>query len=141
VRDESGRYSLLEDTAVTFNIKNPSAQIVAVLNSPQNNATLSGTVTLSGYAYSPGQRIIGALVIVDETVFGSARINQPAADVCATLTSPPAACPNIGFTFSLDTTHLLNGPHILGIEIVNDLGDFVIIPTLVSSGMNVFVQN
>jgi hypothetical protein len=142
VRDETGRFTVLDDSAVTFTVSNGAdAGIVGVLTTPKNNDKLSGTVTLSGYAYSPGHTILAAAVILDSAVvIGTATVNQPAPDVCKGLTGVDA-CPNIGFTFNFDTTKVLNGLHILGVELLNDAGEFVIIPTAVNGGIDIFVQN
>ena len=142
VRDETGRFTVVDDSAVTFTVSNGAdAGIVGVLTTPKSNDKLSGTVTLSGYAYSPGHAILAAAVILDSAVvIGTATVNQPAPDVCKGLTVVDA-CPNIGFTFNFDTTKVLNGLHILGVELLNDAGEFVIIPTVVNGGIDIFVQN
>lgn len=142
VRDETGRSTVLTDSAVTFTVKNgPDANIVAALTSPKNNDKLSGTVTVTGYAYAPGFRVTSVFIVLDNAfLIGSAKLNQPSPDVCAGLTGVPS-CPNAGFTFTLDTTHLLNGPHLLGVEVIDENGDFVFIPKTTAGGINVFVQN
>ena len=141
VLDQTGRYTVLDDSAVTFTVKNgPDSKIVAVLTSPKNNDKLSGTVTVSGYTYSPGHKILEADVYIDQAFYATAKINQPAPDVCAGLTGVPQ-CPNIGFTFQLDTTHFPNGPHILGMVVFNDALQYVIVPNISYGGLNVTIQN
>ena len=143
VRDNNGRLFLYPATPLTVNVNNPTnANIVGVIETPAANATLSGVISISGYLYSPGHRIILASLIVDDVVYNSValKINQPRPDLCPNL--PDAdACPNIGFTATFDTNRLLNGPHVLGIEAINDLGDYVIFPAQVSQGINIFTQN
>jgi hypothetical protein len=143
VLDQTGRYTVIEDSAVTFTVKNGAdTKIIGAITSPKTNDTLSGTVTITGYAYSPGQKIIGGLILIDGNTYsgGTVRVNQPAPDVCGTLPNVPQ-CPNIGFTVNFDTTHFENGLHILGMLIINDAGQFAIIPNLANGGMNVTIQN
>jgi hypothetical protein len=144
VLDQTGRYTVIEDSAVTFTVKNGAdTTIVGAITSPKNNDTLSGTVTIAGYAYSPSQKVIGGLILIDGNTYSGAtvRVNQPATAACSTLPGPPPQCPNIGFTVNLDTTHFENGPHILGMLMVNDAGQIAIIPNISSTGMNVTIQN
>jgi hypothetical protein len=68
--------------------------------------------------------------------YGEERGNE-----CKDISNPPAACPNIGFSGRLDTTRLSNGPHGLGITVVNDRGEAVTIPGAIRQGINVFVKN
>ena len=141
VLDQTGRYTIVDDSAVTFTVNNgPDAKIVAVLLAPKNNDKLSGTVTVSGYAYSPDHKILEADIYIDGAYYASAKLNQPAPDVCASLTDVPQ-CPNIGFTYQLDTTHFPNGPHLLGMVIFNDVPQYVIVPHISNIGLNVTIQN
>jgi hypothetical protein len=114
--------------------------VIGVLESPVNNATLSGSVTFSGYMYSTGQKIAQGLAIVDGVQYGLVKLGIARPDVCPSLPNADA-CPNIGFTFTFDTTKLQNGPHVLGIEGVNARGDYAIFPSVTSSGINIFVKN
>ncbi len=105
-----------------------------------NNAVLSGTVLLSGYMYSAGQKVIEGIVVVDNVEWALVKLGVARPDVCSSL--PKAdACPNIGFTYSLDTRKFSNGPHVLGIQGVNDRGDYTMFPATLFGGVNVFVQN
>lgn len=141
-RDETGRFTLIPDTPITFTVKNGApAAILGGLDTPKTNDHLSGIVHMSGYAYSPGQRIVANVVAFDNYFgIGTARYGLPRPDICATLTNVPA-CPNIGFTFDLDTTTILNGPHTLGVLFVNDHNDQGFVPNLANGGINVIIDN
>ena len=141
VRDQTGRLTLYPSTPLNITVQNgTAAPVIGVLESPAPNAALSGTVTVSGYVYSPGQTIASAFVIVDGRSLALVKLGVPRPDVCASL--PQAnACPNIGFTYTLDTTKLLNGPHVLGIEGINARGDYAIFPNQAGRGITIFVQN
>ncbi len=141
VRDQFGRLVFYPATPLKITVQNgAAAPVIGVLESPVSNATLSGTATFSGYMYSTGQKITEGIVIVDNVQYGLVKLGIPRPDVCLSLPNADA-CPNIGFSFTFDTTKLQNGPHVLGIEGVNARGDYVIFPSVTSSGINVFVKN
>jgi hypothetical protein len=141
VRDQTGRFTLYPATPLKITVKNgAAAQIVGVLEAPKSGAVLSGTVTVSGYVYSPGQKITRAVLMVDSVLKTAVTIGVSRPDVCASLPAADA-CPAIGFTFQYDTRQLLNGPHALGIYAENDRGDYVAFPLIQNGGINVFVQN
>ena len=141
VRDQTGRFTFFPATPLNITVANGApAKIVGVLESPATNETLTGTVTISGYVYSPGRKITSGLVYVDGTSAGTLRLAQPRPDVCANL--PDAdACPDIGFMLTVNTARFLNGPHVLGVRVTNDRGDTLTFPRLVNGGINVFVHN
>jgi hypothetical protein len=141
VRDQTGRITLYPATPLHLTVQNGApAPVIGVLQNPSANATLSGTVTLSGYMYSQGQKITTGVVLIDGQSAGVVTLGVPRPDVCPSLPNADA-CPNIGFSYALDTTKLLNGPHVIGIEGVNGRGDYAIFPDSGFRGMNVFVQN
>src|SRR5216684_1733720 len=135
-RDETGRFTLIPDTPITFTVKNgPPAAILGGMDTPKTNDHLSGTIHATGYAYSPGQKIVLNVVAIDNFFsLGTARYGLPRPDICAQLTNVPA-CPNIGFTFDLDTTKILNGPHTLGVLFINDHNDTGFVPNQVNGGI------
>jgi hypothetical protein len=53
-------------------------------------------------------------VTVDGIPFGGATYGQSRPDVCAAYPGR-AGCPNVGWSFSIDTTQLLDGAHTLGV--------------------------
>ena len=141
VRDELGRFTLIPDTPVDFTVKNdPLETPVAVLTTPKANDVLTGTVNISGYAYTATGRIASVTLLLDGTSFAAVPFGQPRPEACAAL-PVVTACPNIGFSLDLDTRRIVNGPHILGLRIVNDKGAIAIIPATNRAGLNVQIQN
>ncbi|MDQ6704427.1 MAG: hypothetical protein M3Z85_00535, partial [Acidobacteriota bacterium] len=141
VRDETGRYTLIPDAAITINVSNGAAvPVTGVLTSPRSNDHVNGTIHVSGYAYSPGQRIVSAILRVDGEVYGAVHLGEDRSAECAQLPGV-TACPNIGFSEDFDTTRVVNGPHILGITLRNARGDSVTIPQVDNGGINIFVEN
>jgi hypothetical protein len=140
VLDETGRYSLVGDP-VQVTVKNSAVTFpTGALTSVKPGDKLSGTVTVSGYAFSTAGRVLLVSVMVDGSSYATANYGLPRPDDCATLPGV-TACPNIGFSGNLDTRLLPNGDHVLGVLIINDAGLTTIVPNLVSEGMNVVIEN
>jgi hypothetical protein len=100
---------------VTVNIVGAVAVIPAVhIDSPSPGATISGTVTVSGWAIDNTSTLGTAIgitqVLVDGTAVGTATYGVSRPDVCAAYPGRPG-CPNVGFTYSLNTATLASGPH------------------------------
>jgi hypothetical protein len=125
---------------MTFTVNNTAAKIVGALEVPATNTTLKGVATFSGYVYSPGHKITSATLIIDGVSSASQTPNLSRTDICENLKEADA-CPGIGFKMTFDTGRLVNGPHIVGIRAVNDLGDFLVFPAEVNGGINIFTQN
>lgn len=141
VLDQTGRYTLVPDFPVPFTVKNgPQPVPVGAVTSIKPNDRLSGTVSVSGYAYSPGGRVTSVVLLVDGAGIALASYGRPRPAECANLPQV-AACPNIGFSLDLDTRTLTNGSHVIGMRITNDAGIAVTVPDQVRSGMNVTVDN
>jgi hypothetical protein len=85
---------------------------------PAPGATVSGTVTVAGWAIdnasTVGTAISGVQVLVDGTPAGAATYGANRPDVCAAYPGRPG-CPNVGYSYSLDTTTLAAGSHIIAV--------------------------
>jgi hypothetical protein len=71
---------------------------------------VSGTVGIWGWAvdaYAGGTAISNVQIQVDGVVVGTATYGSSRPDVCSTYTG----CPNVGFSYSLDTSSLAAGTH------------------------------
>jgi hypothetical protein len=77
-------------------------------------ATISGTVSVAGWAIDNtttiGTAISSVQVKVDGTLMGTAVYGTPRPDVCTVYPGRPG-CPNVGFTYSLNTASLSAGTH------------------------------
>lgn len=141
VLDQLGRYTLFPEEPVPFTVNNgPAVYPTGAITSILPNDSLTGSVTVSGYAYSPSGRVTSVLVLVDGAAVAAAAYGQPRPEECSSLPDV-GACPNIGFTYNLDTRTLTNGFHVLGVRITNDSGFGVTVPNQVRNGMNVLVDN
>lgn len=97
----------------TFTTSNASARAnngeIVWIGSPGENATVSGEVTLVGWAVNRFNYINGVSIAVDGISLGNAQYGISRPDVCAVVAS--YACPNVGWTYTLDTRLLTNGVH------------------------------
>jgi hypothetical protein len=84
------------------------------MTSPRVNDTLTGTATVTGYACVPAGKVPDGFLLVDGDVYDTIKYGLPSPTACATLPDI-AACPNIGFSATFDSTRILNGPHIFGV--------------------------
>ena len=88
----------------------PSVFIV----SPASGAAVSGTITITGWSIdntvAVGTAISGVQVFVDGTEVGNATYGLSQPDVCAAYPGRPG-CPNVGFSFVLNTAALALGSH------------------------------
>jgi Big-like domain-containing protein len=86
---------------------------------PTPGSTVSGTVTVSGWAIDNasvvGKAIRSVQVKVDGKAVGDTTygVNRP--DVCKLYPRRPG-CPNVGFTYQLDTTKFTQGPHMITVS-------------------------
>jgi hypothetical protein len=84
------------------------------IDAPTSGATVSGIVSVSGWAIdnaaAVGTAIGSVQVKVDGTVVGNATYGSSRPDVCAVYPSR-VGCPNVGFSYSLDTSSLSPGSH------------------------------
>ena len=141
VQDSLGRITVLPDTPVNFTVTNPDrAPSSGVLETPALGDTLSGIIDLKGFAYAPGGRVTSTVVLLDGSAVGTLAYGGSRTDACASLPDV-TACPNIGFTGTLDTRRFPNGPHVLGVGITNATGTGTVIPALARNGMSVIIQN
>ena len=91
------------------------AQLPAVwIDAPTPTSTVSGMVTVSGWALDSasavGTAISSVQVKVDGSVVGAAAYGLSRADVCAVYPGRPG-CPNVGYSYSLNTSTLTAGTH------------------------------
>jgi N-acetylmuramoyl-L-alanine amidase len=100
-------------TSVTVTVT--AAVIPSVhIDMPASGATVSGTATVAGWAIDNasvvGTAISGVQVLVDGTAVGSATYGVSRPDVCAAYPGR-SGCPNVGFSYSLNTATLAPGSH------------------------------
>lgn len=96
------------------------------VDAPTRNAHLSGTTSVTGWAFDNVQ-VSSIDIFVDGRPAGHATYGSPRADVSKKW---PHAPTDIGFRYSLDTTHYANGEHYLGVKAVDSSGNTAIFPRI-----------
>ncbi len=103
----------------SFSVSNSStaSPILASIDTPrEQNSILLGPVTFSGWAIDLNAAVNNVTVAIDGVVRGTASYGTPRPDVC--VPQPFAAgCPNVGWTFDVDSTQLANGTHTVTITV------------------------
>ena len=107
---------------------------------PANGQRVSGSILIYGYAWDPDGKIGMVQFLIDGAVratlpYGEARMTE-----CSALPDV-AACPNIGFSHQWNTNTVLNGPHVVGVRLIDDRGRAVIVPQNAGNGLTVIVEN
>lgn len=141
IQDETGRFTLYPEDGVKFRVNNALNQPpTGVLVTPTHGQTVSGTILVYGYAYDPDGRIAAVQLLVDGAVRATLPYGEARTSECTALPEV-AACPNIGFWHQWNTNTVLNGPHVLGIRLVDDRGRAVVVPQNAVNGLTLIVQN
>jgi hypothetical protein len=92
------------------------------LEAPANGSTLSGIATISGWAIAPAGSLINSVkVYVDGMQLGLAKYGVARTDICG-MYPTGVGCPNVGFTYSLNTTLLGNGSHTISVSAIIEDG-------------------
>jgi Bacterial Ig domain len=119
----AGDYSLARQTV--YNLHQtlvPPPNIFAALGStdvPSPGSTLSGAVTVGGWAFFANANLATVEILVDKMLDGPASYGSPRPGVADTFFHAPV---NIGFSYSLDTTKYANGPHTLNVRVTDANG-------------------
>jgi hypothetical protein len=88
-------------------------------DAPSANATVSGTVAVSGWAFDDVS-VAKVEVLVDGASDGTATYGSPRPDIPALYPGAPA---NTGYSYSLDTTKYGSGPHIMNVRVTDVSGN------------------
>ena len=108
----------------------PSADILPPTGStdtPSSGATVSGLISVSGWALDDVS-VSKVEVLVDRSVDGVATYGSLRPDVAGTF---PHAPPNIGFSYSLDTTKYPDGQHTINVRTTDQGGNAAVFGAVV----------
>jgi hypothetical protein len=126
----SGASGTLSHSApLTLNL---TTSLMAAIDVPQSNASVTGSVMVSGWAFE-ALPVSLLQVLVDNAIQGQAVYGFPRPDVHMGIPSAPV---NSGYYFRLDTTTLTNGSHSLSLRITDtssNVSNFGAVPFNVSN--------
>jgi hypothetical protein len=109
-------------STTTFGSGDPASTFTVAIESPHPSAAVSGLVTVSGWAVNFTHYAVQSVQVkLDGTVMGAATYGQSRPDVCA-IYSAAANCPNVGFTYQLNTAALGGGTHTLTVTAADASG-------------------
>jgi hypothetical protein len=115
----------------TISIRDPFTPEGSV-DLPKVNAGLHGQVPVSGWTFD-NIEVADIQILVDEKPVGSAKYGSPRPDVA---NKWPHAPVNIGFSYTLDTSQLSNGKHVIGVNSKDSAGNVAVfrrIPVVVNN--------
>jgi uncharacterized repeat protein (TIGR01451 family) len=97
-----------------------------VLDYPANGSSVSGTVSIDGWALDNASAAEGHIVRVEIMIDGSiinsnSYGNKNRADVCAIFPGR-AGCPNVGYLYSWNSNSVSNGPHTVSVRAIDNSG-------------------
>jgi hypothetical protein len=103
-------------TSVQITVGGSTPAVTAVIEAPSMGSVVSGTVTVSGWALDGvgGTPINSVQVAVDGVAAGAATYGVVRTDICSTFPGRPG-CPNVGYTFSLNTQNYSLGSHVISV--------------------------
>jgi hypothetical protein len=109
-------------STTTLGSGDPPSTFTVAIESPHPSAAVSGLVTVSGWAVNLTHYAVQSVQVkLDGTVMGAATYGQSRPDVCA-IYSAAANCPNVGFTYQLNTAALGGGTHTLTVTAADASG-------------------
>ncbi len=101
--------------SMAFNVSNSSAtgRVNIDVPGPANNP-YSGIGLMRGWALNAHAHIVSVSISIDGVPVGNAAYGLSRPDIC-TSTAVSPDCPNVGWTYSLDTSLLTDGSHTFGV--------------------------
>jgi len=117
---------------VAFTVKNAgvtTSPLKLNIEAPTAQSPVSGQYTFSGWAIDPGSYVYELTIALDASPSTNSYYNQYYAfptvnrpDVC-TAYPGDLDCPRVGWYYTIDTTHLTNGPHAVTVYGYAENGD------------------
>lgn len=106
----------------TFNVSNSGPILIDIDQPNPNSGVFTGTAALGGWTLdsTSGATITAVKILVDGVFNGMANYGGSRPDVCAIYLS--ASCPDVGWSYLLDTTVLKNGTHSLDVTATSSTG-------------------
>lgn len=114
-----GQHATISTPFKVANLTGNSIRI-SIDNPASNSMAVAGTMA-GGWAIDDQGAIAQITVSIDGVAFGNASYGSSRPDVCALLPGR-AGCPNVGWSYQLDTTLLSNGTHTFEVTALSSTG-------------------
>lgn len=115
VSSKHGQNTTMTREFTVANLDGANPINVDIDNPSSAGSTFSGVVFFGGWAFDALSPMTNVSVSIDGRSSGSASYGGARGDVCSSFGVVPG-CPNLGWNFTLDTTQLVNGPHMLSVS-------------------------
>ncbi len=142
----TGQYTKSTQTFYVANTQT-SSRVLMFTDSPSaENSVVQGSTTFRGWAVSSSVTISGIGIYIDGGFYGQASYGAQRPDVCA-IYPGDNNCPNVGWTFPIDTTELANGSHTISVIATHSAGQsavssaFTVANWTDANPMKLFVDN
>jgi sugar lactone lactonase YvrE len=116
-----GQTSTITRTITVSNASGGTSTRITIDQPTSTAGPLSGWTALGGWAIDDKAAISEVDVLVDGTFLGAATYGGIRTDVCTVYPGRPG-CPNVGWSYFLDTTQLTDGAHMLQITAKTSTG-------------------
>jgi hypothetical protein len=113
----------------SFSVTNSSVgnPVMISIDQPAGDASpYEGLAQFSGWAVDLSSGISGVSISIDGVPYGPAQYGVARPDICKVYSTAPG-CPNVGWSIWVDTTHLPNGVHTLGVSVTAADGTFSVV--------------
>jgi hypothetical protein len=107
-----GRHATLSASFTVANWTTYNPMLICIDLPRLLHSTFFGLASFSGWAIEDHYPISSISISIDGFPYGNATYGLSRPDVCAAYSNRPG-CPKVGWSFSIDTTALANGPHTL----------------------------
>jgi hypothetical protein len=116
-----GSVSVKNLTGAWSSVPFSTPQIRVGIEAPSSlNSSVIGLTTFSGWALADSGSVSSVAISIDSVSYRNATYGISRSDVCALYSS--TNCPNVGWSFPVDTTALSTGPHKLAVTVTNSTG-------------------
>ena len=141
-----GQYSKLTQSFNVSNVTTNGPVLIGIDSPNSENAIVIGSTTFRGWAISSSATIANVAISIDGAPYGTATYGAYRPDVCAVYPGQ-SGCPNVGWSFPIDTTQLANGSHTISVVVTTPghqtalSSTFTVANWATSNPMKVFVDN
>jgi len=117
-----GTFSAASQSFVIANYTTANPLRISIDNPVNTTSTaVFGNLAITGWAQDNDATLSNVVIAIDGSTVGTASYGITRTDVCTAL-SGRIGCPNVGYTFSYDTTLLANGIHTIAVTGVTATG-------------------